>query len=1115
MEFFTESQHLTFCRAGKTTGAILKNALKRHARILRMMSPTSLGLLLAAITLPAFAAAPSAPTNLRVDDVVNPVGTEAAPYFGWLVNDTDANEIQTRYQILVATNSSDLDANIGDVWDSGTVVNRSENHVVFAGPALVADTKYFWKVRSWDKDTNASPFSATATFVVGLLVNSDWSGAEWIKRNISVPDDYTYYRKSVALPVKTVQRATVFVTSVHKYALYVNGTLVGKGPAYAFPQFQFYNACDITSLVTPGTTNLFAIFNHWFGGGSGRPTSARGVLMKAIIHYTDGTSTNIVTDGTWLQNQATNWIVSSPSPVSRGGSGPGYVERIDARNLTTNWFTISFDDSAWIVATVIGFQPNATWTGSLLPDLTRIVETVLTPVSVTDKGGGKYIVDLGKVYSGVPSITFSNGTSGTVVGMLGGFALNGSGEIDPSQNQSVNLSYIAILNGTNFTYQAAEYDTMRYFEITNSPMAVTTSNFTFIQRNSQMNDAASTFSSSNATLNAVWGLMKQTLPVDAQEEFIDSMRQKGGFLGDGFQESLAAMQVEDERVLTRSRLNEFIESMGEFWSAPADVGRVNAAYPDVNNARDIPDYTQMFLAWVWEYYLQTGDRAFLATNYTALTNIAQYVNRSLNPTNGLITRLLGGTSSSYTNGIIDWPANMRFGYDMATVTGPGNASTVINGWAWEDYDIASRIANELGNTTDSANYRAMASALQAAMNTNLLNASGVYVDGLEPDGTQSAHASQHANAFPLSLDIVPAAQQANVASLVISSNMSVSALGILQLVRALGEANQGPALLNLYTNANQYGWAQILSLGGTATWESWTANTDGNSESHGWGAVGLDGYVRYILGVKPLTAQFEQVQIMPLDFSNSLASATGTLLTDRGTIAVEWDRNAALYHLAATIPINVTATIYVPQAGFTNMTINVDGTNVTGTLTNGYLGISGIGSGAHNIQRVLMPPPVANFSGVPTNIFATQTVTFTDASTGNITNWLWNFGDGNAVTNSSSANVPHTFTAAGNYTVTLTVSGEGGSSTNAQTAYITVKTKPVLNVAMLAGGKLMFGGTNGPAAVQYRILTTTNVALPLGSWTPVWTNVFGADGSYSYTNSLGPNPAGFFLLISP
>ena len=105
---------------------------------------------------------------------------------------------------------------------------------------------------------------------------------------------------------------------------------------------------------------------------------------------------------------------------------------------------------------------------------------------------------------------------------------------------------------------------------------------------------------------------------------------------------------------------------------------------------------------------------------------------------------------------------MQFGYDLNTVRNPGNAATVINGWAWEDYDIMSRIAREVGNPADCATYRAMANALQAAINTNLINAAGVYVDGLEPDGTQSAHASQHANAFPLSLNIVPAAQQAGV-----------------------------------------------------------------------------------------------------------------------------------------------------------------------------------------------------------------------------------------------------------------------------------------------------------------------------------------------------------------
>ena len=39
--------------------------------------------------------------------------------------------------------------------------------------------------------------------------------------------------------------------------------------------------------------------------------------MKAIIHYADGTSAVVGTDGTWLQSQATSWIVSSPSPLAR------------------------------------------------------------------------------------------------------------------------------------------------------------------------------------------------------------------------------------------------------------------------------------------------------------------------------------------------------------------------------------------------------------------------------------------------------------------------------------------------------------------------------------------------------------------------------------------------------------------------------------------------------------------------------------------------------------------------------------------------------------------------------------------------------------------------------
>jgi PKD repeat protein len=97
----------------------------------------------------------------------------------------------------------------------------------------------------------------------------------------------------------------------------------------------------------------------------------------------------------------------------------------------------------------------------------------------------------------------------------------------------------------------------------------------------------------------------------------------------------------------------------------------------------------------------------------------------------------------------------------------------------------------------------------------------------------------------------------------------------------------------------------------------------------------------------------------------------------------------------------------------------------------------------------------------------------------------------------------------------LTVAGAGGSNTNTQANYVVVKPKAAIGGVALSGGKFVFRGTNGVAGAQYRVLTTTNVAMPLAGWTPVWTNVFAADGSFSYTNTPGVNPAGFFLLVSP
>ena len=86
-------------------------------------------------------------------------------------------------------------------------------------------------------------------------------------------------------------------------------------------------------------------------------------------------------------------------------------------------------------------------------------------------------------------------------------------------------------------------------------------------------------------------------------------------------------------------------------------------------------------------------------------------------------------------------------------------------------------------------------------------------------------------------------------------------------------------------------------------------------------------------------------------------------------------------------------------------------------------------------------PPAAAFNSAPTNMgLPPLTITFTDASTGIVTNWFWNFGDGGATNIGTATNVTHTYTNAGVYTVMETVSGPGGGSTISNTALITVLT---------------------------------------------------------------------------
>ena len=84
----------------------------------------------------------------------------------------------------------------------------------------------------------------------------------------------------------------------------------------------------------------------------------------------------------------------------------------------------------------------------------------------------------------------------------------------------------------------------------------------------------------------------------------------------------------------------------------------------------------------------------------------------------------------------------------------------------------------------------------------------------------------------------------------------------------------------------------------------------------------------------------------------------------------------------------------------------------------------GSGGSASSSQTAVSAPSAA-FTVAPSAPVASQTVTFTDASTGSPSSWSWTFGDGSTITAQSPT---HTYSVAGTYTVTLTASNAGGAS---------------------------------------------------------------------------------------
>jgi hypothetical protein len=74
---------------------------------------------------------------------------------------------------------------------------------------------------------------------------------------------------------------------------------------------------------------------------------------------------------------------------------------------------------------------------------------------------------------------------------------------------------------------------------------------------------------------------------------------------------------------------------------------------------------------------------------------------------------------------------------------------------------------------------------------------------------------------------------------------------------------------------------------------------------------------------------------------------------------------------------------------------------------------------------------------------------------------------------------------------------------------------PRITTISLVGGSVVISGTNGPASTGYSVITSTNVTLPLASWTVLGTSSFDGSGNFSFTNGAASDPLRFYAVQVP
>ena len=887
-------------------------------------------LLISALLIAVAAQAQVRVGELRTERLCNPLNVECAqPRLSWEISSSERGVMQTAYRVLVASSPELLAKDEGDLWDSGRVASDESVWVPYGGAELKHNTRCYWKVRVWTT-RGESAWSQPAEWGMGMMGEGHWGGQwlgwdsafEWDREDWHSRLSSRYLRHEFKTMDKPVKRATLHISGLGMYELFINGTRIGEqvlAPAPTdYRRTVLYNSFDVTDNlrgneadnaigVTLGNGRYYTMrqnYKYYKIPNFGYPK----LRLHMIIEYEDGTTQRVVT-------AEKTWKLTPSGPIRSNNEYDGEV--YDARMELGDWTLPGYDDSQWLIPQRVEI-PYGTLRGNTAPNM-KVMKRL--PVAKIDRYGDRFIVDFGQNMAGWVRINIRSGRhEGDTIRMrYSELLMNDGRELDVENLRHSQSTDTYICNGRESNTSWASrfsYHGFRYIEVTGYDN-LTADDLTAEMVYDDMRDNGS-FESSNDVLNNIfrnawWGYASnyKGVPLDCPQR-----DERQPWTGDHSMNTWGESFMFDNGTLYAKWMDDFREAQRE-----------DGCIPDI-----CPAYYNYFtsdLSWSGTYpvvcdmlYRQFGNIEPIRRNYEAIGRWLRHIRHDFTTPEGIIDADKYG----------DWcmpPESPELIHSRAPER-QTDGRLISTAYYYKYARMLAEFARLLGRTDDAAALEADAAEVRDRFNDVFLTvrrgtSQATKPHMLYPDSVFYGNNTVTANLMPLAFDMVPDQYreevEKNLITTIITTNnahISCGVAGVNWLMRQLSRMGRGDVAYRLATNRTYPSWGYMIEKGATTIWELWngdTASRKMNSANHVM-ILGdlLSWYFRDLGGINPQQPGYKEILLRP-DFSiENLEHVDASHLTPYGKVESKWRRTLMHLDWNVTVPCNTTALVVLPTA---------------------------------------------------------------------------------------------------------------------------------------------------------------------------------------------------------